>query len=196
MRIYLIRHGETDWNLEGKLQGREDIPLNENGIRQAELCGQAFLGLGIKTIISSPLIRARRTAEIIAGCIDTDNIIIDEGLIERDFGALAGVPYDKRKYFDTFGIEDGIELWEDVCKRLINCIKGQAEKFLNEDIIMVSHGAAINSVVSVLTDGEMGSGKTRLKNACISIIIVADGVLNLGLYNLTADEFIKYKTKS
>lgn len=196
MRVYLIRHGETDWNLEGKLQGREDIPLNDNGIRQAELCAKAFIGIGIKTIITSPLMRARRTAEIIAEIIGTNRITLDEGLIERDFGTLAGIPYDKRKYFDTFGIEEGIELWEDLSKRLIDCLRSNADKYIHEDIIMVSHGAAINAVVSVLTKGEMGSGKTRLKNACISIIKYEDGVLTLDSYNLTADEFVNNRIKS
>ncbi len=189
MRIYLIRHGETDWNLEGKLQGREDIPLNENGIRQAYICGQAFTGRRIKAVITSPLIRAKRTAEIIAESIGLPQIIVEEGLIERDFGVLAGRTYDSKKYFDTFGIEEGIENWEELHNRLIGCIKRLAERYYDEDIILVSHGAAINSVISVLSNGEFGSGKTRLKNACISIIEYQEGRLQLKQYNLTAEEF-------
>lgn len=190
MRIYLIRHGETDWNLEGKLQGREDIPLNDNGIQQAIICGQAFKGRKIKAILTSPLIRAKRTAEIIAEMSGIKKVIVEDGLIERDFGVLAGVKYDSKKYFDTFGIEEGIEPFEDLHQRLIGCIKEKAESFYDEDIIMVSHGGAINSVISVLSAGELGSGKTRLKNACISILEYKDGDLKLGLYNLTAKEFL------
>jgi broad specificity phosphatase PhoE len=189
MRIFLIRHGETDWNLEGRLQGREDIALNENGIRQAKVCGQAFTGRRIKAVITSPLIRAKRTAEIIAENVGLSQVIVEEGLIERDFGVLAGTTYDSKKYFDTFGIEEGIENWEELHERLIRCIKQQAERYYDEDIVLISHGAAINSVISVLTDGEFGSGKTRLKNACISIIEYEGGQLKLKQYNLTAEEF-------
>lgn len=189
MRIYLIRHGETDWNLEGKLQGREDIALNENGIRQAMICGQAFAGKKIKAVITSPLIRAKRTAEIIAQSIGLSEVIVEEGLIERDFGVLAGTTYDSKKYFDTFGIEEGIENWEELHQRLIGCIRRLAEQYYDEDIVLVSHGAAINSVISVLTEGEFGSGKTRLKNACISIILYEGSQLKLMQYNLTSEEF-------
>ena len=85
MRIYLIRHGETDWNLEGKLQGREDIPLNDNGIQQAIICGQAFKGRKIKAILTSPLIRAKRTAEIIAEMSGIKKVIVEDGLIKMIF---------------------------------------------------------------------------------------------------------------
>lgn len=189
MRIYLIRHGETNWNLEGKLQGREDIALNENGIRQAMICGQAFAGRKIKAVITSPLIRAKRTAEIIAQSVGLPRVIVEEGLIERDFGALAGTTYDSKRYFDTFGIEEGIEDWEELHQRLIGCILRLAEQYYDEDIVLVSHGAAINSVISVLTNGEFGSGKTRLKNACISILAYEDNQLKLMQYNLTSEEF-------
>ncbi len=186
----MIRHGETDWNRAGKLQGREDIALNENGIRQAVRCGQAFKGRKIRAVITSPLIRAKRTAEIIAENIGLDQVIVDDGLIERDFGAIAGVTYDKRKYFDTFGMEEGIEPWEELHQRLIGCITRLAKEYYDEDIIMVSHGAAINSVVSILTAGEMGSGKTRLKNTCISILHYNMQQLQLDSYNLTVEEFM------
>lgn len=193
MRIYLIRHGETDWNLEGKLQGREDIPLNDNGIQQAKICGQAFKEREIKVILTSPLIRAKKTAEIIAEMAGINQVIVEEGLIERDFGILAGVRYDSKKYFDTFGIDEGIEPFEDLHQRMIRCIKENAELYYDDDIIMVSHGGAINSVISVLSAGELGSGKTRLKNACISILKYQDGKLELELYNLTAEEFLASK---
>ncbi len=191
MKIYLIRHGETNWNLEGKLQGREDIPLNNTGRQQAAMCGQALQGLNIKAILTSPLNRAKKTAEIIADTIGVQEVIVEEGLIERDFGTLAGVTYDKRKYFDTFGVEEGIEPWDLLQKRLLDCIRNRAEEFRKEEIIMISHGAAINSVVSALTAGEMGSGKTRLKNACINVICYKDGDLSLEQCNLTAEEYME-----
>ncbi len=189
MRIYLIRHGETDWNIEGRLQGREDIPLNETGIQQAKTCGQVFRGRGIRTILTSPLVRAKRTAEIIAEIADISQVVVEEGLTERDFGIIAGVAYDSKKYFDTFGIDEGIEPFEELHQRLIKCIREKADQYSDEDIIMVSHGAAINSVIWVLSAGEQGSGKTRLKNTCISILTYQEGALKLEACNLTPEEF-------
>lgn len=188
MNIYLIRHGETDWNLIGKVQGREDIPLNNTGKSQAKKCAIALQNTGIKTIISSPLARAVQTANIIASTHDGMEVIIDEDLIERDFGEMSGMTYDRRKFFDSFGHEETMEPLEKLSKRLIDCIQRYAIKYFNQDIVMISHGAAINSVLMVLSDGEKGSGKTRLKNACISILTYEDKGLQLGSFNLSPEE--------
>lgn len=193
MKLYLIRHGETDWNLQGRLQGREDIELNETGILQAKLCGQAFRDKHIKAVVTSPLKRASRTAEIIRDTILAETLIVEEGLIERDFGKLSGQTFDKKKHFDTFGIDEGIEPWEKLCTRLMGCLKKYGEAFDGEDIILISHGAAINAVLAVLSNGEFGSGKTRLKNTCINIISFKEGILKLEHYNLTAEEFRNLK---
>ncbi|MBH1940540.1 histidine phosphatase family protein [Mobilitalea sibirica] len=195
MKIYLIRHGETDWNLQGRLQGREDIALNDNGIHQAKRCGQAFKDKEIKAVITSPLIRAKKTAEIISENISVDHFIVEEALIERDFGAIAGLTFDKRKHFDTFGKDEGIEPWEKLSKRLMDCIDQYAMIYPQDEIIMVSHGAAINTILAVLSNGEIGSGKTRLKNACISILECKNEKIYLRDYNLTAQEFEAYQEK-
>lgn len=190
MKIYLIRHGETDWNHQGRLQGREDIELNVNGREQALQCGQALAGCHIKTIITSPLSRARRTAEIIGECIGARNMYVEQDLIERDYGRLSGLTYDRKKYFDTFGTKEGIEPLNELKIRLMCCISRNAILHQGEDILMVSHGAAINSVLSVLSGGELGTGKTRLKNACINKIEYNMGVFRIIHYNLTAEEFM------
>lgn len=192
MNIYLVRHGETDWNLKGKLQGREDIPLNDNGIIQAKLCGETFKNnkLNIKAIISSPLVRAKETARIISELLGIKEVVIEESLIERDFGELSGLEYDKNKHYDTFGTEEGIEPFDELCSRLIHCIKQYGKEHIDGNVIMVSHGAAINAVISYLTSGEKGSGKTRLKNGSINCITFEDNSqLKLTLINVSPDEF-------
>lgn len=190
MNIYLIRHGETDWNLIGKVQGREDIHLNDTGRAQAKRCAAAFKDKGIKYIITSPLIRAHETANIISDRVINAEVIVDEGLIERDFGKMSGKTYDRRKYFDAFDHEDTMEPLEEVGDRVIDCIHRYAQRFCGQDIIMVSHGAAINSVIMKLTKGDEGSGKTRLKNACISILTYKNKEIYLSSFNLSPEEFI------
>ncbi len=190
MKIYLIRHGETDWNLQGKVQGREDIPLNDKGRMQAKQSGVVLQGTGAKIVVTSPLIRARETAKIITNSLDNAQLIIEDALIERDFGLMSGMTYDRKKVFDNFGHEETMEPLKDLSKRFIDCIIKYAARYFGQDIIMVSHGAAINSVIMVLTDGEKGSGKTRLKNACISILTYEDKELRLSSFNLSPEELI------
>lgn len=85
MKLLLTRHGQTDQNVAGKIQGITDIELNETGVKQAETTREKLLNENIDVIISSPLKRARKTAEIIKGERDIP-LIIDNGLKERCFG--------------------------------------------------------------------------------------------------------------
>ena len=89
--LYFIRHGQTDWNLERKIQGITDIPLNETGIRQAQEASAQISKLKWDRIISSPLLRARQTAEILNQNIGL-LIETDERLCEIDLGDLEGQP--------------------------------------------------------------------------------------------------------
>lgn len=92
MKIYLMRHGETDYNKKGLIQGQLDVPLNENGIRLAKLTRDGFRreGLSFDLAYCSPLIRARKTAEILLEGTDTP-VIYDERICEMNFGEGEGV---------------------------------------------------------------------------------------------------------
>ena len=91
----MIRHGETDWNAIGKLQGRTDIPLNETGIQQAEECSEFLKTSQWDVIITSPLQRAKQTAEIINKNIKVPVIEMDD-FMERDYGDAEGMAYEER----------------------------------------------------------------------------------------------------
>ena len=88
--FYFLRHGQTDWNVERRGQGQTDIPLNETGINQAYDAKELLKGCGIKTIISSPLSRASKTAEIVNEAFGLRVQYIDE-LQEASFGEFEGV---------------------------------------------------------------------------------------------------------
>ena len=98
-KILLIRHGDTDWNVEEIFRGRADIELNETGIKQAELLAKHLADEKIVAIYSSPLKRALRTAEIIAGSRNVDVAPAPE-LIDFDYGEWQGLSHDavKHKY--------------------------------------------------------------------------------------------------
>lgn len=93
MTIYIARHGQNEDNANGVLNGHRDLPLTGKGREQAvELAdGVKQLNLGIKTVVSSPLIRARTTAEIVAKKLQLD-VHVEQMLIERDFGVMTGKP--------------------------------------------------------------------------------------------------------
>jgi broad specificity phosphatase PhoE len=193
MKIYLIRHGQTDWNLEGRFQGREDIALNDHGILQAEECGRALAGESFKAIITSPLVRARRTAQIIAEHVGIKQLIIEEAITERDFKKVSGMTPREREEFYASGEKDDKEPWEELSSRMMTSIRKYAKQFFNDNIIMISHGASINAVLSVLSNGATGTGKIILKNTCINIIDYENGRLKLGVYNITAGEYLAMK---
>ena len=88
MKVYIVRHGQTDWNVQHKAQGRSDIPLNETGRRQAEELRDKIKDIKFDAVYASPLKRARETAEIA-----TDGeykIVFDDRLMERSFGDFEG----------------------------------------------------------------------------------------------------------
>ena len=89
--FWYLRHGETDWNARNLSQGNVDIPLNANGIAQAHAAAAVLRGRGIAAIVSSPLARARATAEIAAAALGLP-VTIEDGLREVAFGVQEGQP--------------------------------------------------------------------------------------------------------
>jgi probable phosphoglycerate mutase len=89
--FWFLRHGETDWNAEGRSQGTTDIPLNTVGIAQARRAALAMVDRGVVTIVASPLSRALRTAEIVAEALALP-VATDPGLMEVAFGTEEGQP--------------------------------------------------------------------------------------------------------
>ena len=196
MRIYLIRHGETDWNRINRMQGREDIPLNEDGVSQAIACGEALKGLGIAAVFTSPLKRARRTGEEIAKCIGlySSDVYPMENLIERDLGIFSGKCIeDRQKYFAIAASEDskaGMELFSDVLVRMQKALVELADTGY-ESVAAVSHGAAINVLLAGLSNHAVGTGKTKLHNGGITVL---EGTASEGFQivhcNLLPEEFL------
>ena len=90
--FWFLRHGETDWNAQGLSQGRTDIPLNAAGLAQAKRAARTLEGSGVATIVASPLMRARVTAETVAEALGLPVAAFDDDLREVDFGEQEGRP--------------------------------------------------------------------------------------------------------
>lgn len=93
--LCIVRHGETDWNKQGILQGWLDVPINALGRRQAGELAASVAGVGFSTVWCSPLARARETAEIVARHLRLPAPLPHPGLKEKNFGAVQGIPKDE-----------------------------------------------------------------------------------------------------
>ena len=164
MDIYLIRHGETDYNKGRRLQGVTDIPLNARGIELAEKTAEGLRGIPFDRIYSSPLIRARRTAEIIRGERDIP-IEETEGLSEISFGDYEGLTVlegsynipdpDFMNFFhapEKYHTPPNGESIAHLRERTTSFVRAVMDAPENEGrtILMASHGAAIRGMLSGL----------------------------------------------
>ena len=155
MMLYIVRHGETDWNIARRMQGHSDIPLNANGLRQARQAAAGMRGLPIDRILTSPLRRAKQTAQAVAAGRGVP-VLIEENLIEMGFGALEGkllrdypeylcIFSDPERYVPAEGGESYPEL-DERCRVLLEEIIPPLEGRYH-DVLMCSHGALIKGVV-------------------------------------------------
>ncbi len=158
MKIYFIRHGETDWNVENKIQGSNDIDLNENGISQALALGEKVkkLGLPIHKLYTSPQIRARKTAELLSEALEIEYKIA-EGLEEMNLGRWEGLTWKQVKEEDSEAFHqwypnrsmqktpDG-ESYREVLSRSLAAVQSILKKE-SKDIAIVSHGAVIKCLL-------------------------------------------------
>lgn len=186
--ICLIRHGETDWNASGRLQGREDIELNKAGRKQALMVAGYLLKSDWDLIITSPLKRASESARIIASQLSLPEPVIIDQLHERDYGEASGMLPDERRLRYPDGKFPGQEDFEDLRKRAMNTISEIVSKYPGKRIIVVSHGAWINSVLYSVSSAEYGSFKTRLKNACLNLLNFSAETWNVIFYNKTIED--------
>ena len=163
--LYFIRHGQTEWNVLGKCQGRVDIPLNEEGIRQAKELSEKVKQLSIDKYFCSPLQRAISTLEICCGRKIAEDEI-DERLIERDFGKFEGFTKEEFSFgtfcnfYNTVDYGTG-ETLREVRDRAMSFVKDVSEKYPNKNILVISHGgfgAVLRSIFEgIPSDGDLFS---------------------------------------
>ena len=190
MILYLIRHGQTDWNKGRKLQGRTDIPLNENGRKVAELTREGFQNISFDMAFTSPLKRARETAEII---LDGRNvpIIDDDRVIEVNFGDYEGCDFDLpdeyiqnffsalEKYFSIHGTES----MESIFVRMKSFLQDLYDNSELQDktILVSTHGAALSGLLTVIKGNPVDkywAGGLH-KNCGYSVVEIKDGVAKI-----------------
>jgi len=186
-QLCLVRHGETDWNNQRRLQGQEDVPLNDLGRQQAKESGLHLKEEHWDTIVASPLSRAFETAKIIQNELHQNiPIYTNDAFKERAFGDASGLTFDElRKTYPNRNIPNQEE-WEEFKTRVFNGLEDIQTNFPDQKVLLVAHGAVINCILSVLSNGEVGTGKTKLINACISHLEHLNDMWNIKSYNMTS----------
>jgi probable phosphoglycerate mutase len=143
--FWFLRHGETDWNVQGLSQGRVNIPLNGNGQAQAHAAAARLQGKGIRTIVSSTLGRARETAAIVGAALGLP-FLTDEGLQETSFGEQEGKPMGP--WYDEW-VEDrytppGAETFAELRARVVPALNRALA--LPGPVLVIAHGAMFRAI--------------------------------------------------
>ncbi|MBN2755248.1 MAG: histidine phosphatase family protein [Candidatus Goldbacteria bacterium] len=167
MNIYLVRHGETDWNKRLLFQGQTDIPLNKKGLSQAKRIGREFCGKKIDAVISSDLMRAVQTAEQIKAVSGYKGKIQEEKLFrERHYGQLEGKKYESGLRDEDFGVENDISFFKRIKKGFMKAIK---ENKHGANIVIVCHGGVVRGILALVLELQ-NYKRLRMYNASISEI--------------------------
>ena len=151
MKIHVVRHGQTDYNVRNVFQGHKDIPLNEVGKKQGEELAEKFRNISIDVILSSPLTRAKQTAQYISD-IKNIPIAIEPGLIERSFGDMEGKPnredcnihmlVDYDKNYNICNVEQ----IQTLIARAGKCIDDIIKRYEGKNVVLVTHGGVIEAI--------------------------------------------------
>lgn len=149
MKIYMVRHGRTDWNDKGLMQGASNIPLNKAGEKQALLAHEKLKDVNFDVCFSSPLKRTSQTAEIIIN--NKCAIIYDDLLLERGLGSLEGKNHAEYKKFDYYdyeknSCENGVEGIRQLLDRTKEFLDKLKLKYGDKTILIVSHSATIRAL--------------------------------------------------
>ena len=189
MKIYLVRHGETDWNKVGRLQGQCDVQLNEHGISLAEKTANGLAGIPFDAAFSSPLCRAAETARIILGERNTP-LYLDDRLKEIGFGVMEAADYilarqNKEhpvyKFFKTpvdYQPPEGGESFEQLYARSAEFLR---EKILPlegklKTVLIVGHGAMNRSILNPLAGVPLEDfWRIAMPNCAVSLLSLESG---------------------
>jgi len=178
MKIYLARHGETEYNRKRLLMGQKDIPLNKKGVKQAEKLAKYMKDKGITAIYSSDLSRAFKTAEIIGEELNLPVTEFGE-FKEHSLGNLDGSEWTEEmelmtkeefgKLMSSAGAENVNEFYDRVWNKFNDVVENHQK---GENLLLVMHGGCTRAIImNILKTSEEIFSSLRQFNACVNIII-------------------------
>jgi len=175
--LCLIRHGETDWNREGRAQGLEDIPLNDTGRDQARRLAARLAGQPWTALYSSPLSRALETARIVGAATGLVPQV-EPLLVERNMGAISGLTYAEREArFPGLPLDaiPGVEPLEELTWRALAAVDRIARRHPGGRVLVVGHGGIFGALAL-----HLGGEAVRLPNTSLTWLAGAPGRWRLG----------------
>ena len=167
----LFRHGQTDWNIDMRLQGTAEVPMNQTGIEQVSTAAEVLANHQWDVILASPLGRAKHSAEIIQQTLGHNQVVIEPLLLERAFGVGEGLDYATwQEQFAHLDEIPGAESATSVATRSRQLLKFMEREYQGAKVLAVSHGALIRFVLNEVSNGEVPPKGERLQNASLHIV--------------------------
>ena len=167
----LLRHGQTDWNIDLRLQGITDIPLNDTGISQAEAAAARLVAADWDFVASSPLSRAKVTAEIVAARLDVAEVKIEDLLLERSFGDAEGLTYQEWKRDHPSGVPPQGETLGDLRDRAHLLLERVLNEYRGTRLLAVSHGAMIRKLLRIASNDQLPAAGERIGNTSLNVLV-------------------------
>lgn len=180
-----VRHGQTDWNLERRIQGATDIPLNETGREQARETGRVLAERQWDGIVASPLSRARETAEIIGSFVGIPEVELVDALVERRYGAVEGLNGEEiaARFPDPTAPVPGREKRSAVVARVLPALQALADEHPDAALIVVSHGGVIGSLVRYITEKQLPGKGELIANGSAHDFLIENGEVSMASFN-------------
>ncbi|WP_174615576.1 histidine phosphatase family protein [Virgibacillus ihumii] len=190
-KLGFIRHGITQWNIEGRAQGNSDIPLAEQGLQEARLLAERPEIAGWDVVYSSDLLRAKQTAEIIVAKTGVP-LYLDARLRERSGGLIEGTTEEER--MEKWGprwreLDMKFESNESIISRGMSFIDEINGKHDSQKVLIVSHGAFIKRLLNELIPG--GNMVESLYNTSFTTLVKCESGWDCDLYNCTKHLSVK-----
>lgn len=181
--IGLLRHGQTDWNIDFRLQGITDIPLNQTGINQARIAAAAIKIGDWNFVASSPLSRALDTAKIVAEAIAVPEVTVEQLLIERSFGDAEGLTHAEWKLQFPDGMPPGGESLDELRFRANELLNRMVHTYRGTKVLAVSHGAMIRKIVRIVSKGQLPAAGERFENTSLTVLTHDQNGWRISSYN-------------
>lgn len=169
----LFRHGQTDWNVDFRLQGTTDTHMNDFGKLQVTTAAEVLAvdSGSWDALLTSPLTRARQTSQIIASRLGMKQVIEAPLLLERSFGLGEGLTYDEwQQHYQTLDEIPGAESTAAVTSRAGELLEWISQHYRGKRVLAVSHGALIRYVLNLVTEGAVPPPGERLQNASLHLL--------------------------
>ena len=196
--VILARHGETEWNIAGRAQGRADSPLTAAGIEQARALGRTLVAQGVEHIVSSTLGRALHTAEVVAEIIGCE-VSVDERFVERAFGELEGrfvadALVENAQWADVVRGHDplvaagGSESLRDVAQRALPALEALSALPYRR-VAVITHGHCLTALLGALRDGG-DYASYRHGNCAYTPLTLASGAYVVDRWNVDSQVLV------